>query len=175
MSDVPANAIPRADGAVQATSGDFAGWWTWTRDHFETHNGPYWHREENGEVVCAFRVADKHINGSGAVHGGAFMTFADYCLFAIGSRALESGRGVTLAVVTAVTSFARRAAKPHAWTAAIAALTIAFGLGQCIGPVLSGALSDGPGGVRIGLWLSVGILAAAAMVAAFQPEPRLDR
>ncbi len=96
MSDVPANAIPRADGAVQATSGDFAGWWTWTRDHFETHNGPYWHREENGEVVCAFRVADKHINGSGAVHGGAFMTFADYCLFAIGSRALESGRGVTL-------------------------------------------------------------------------------
>ncbi len=83
--------------------------------------------------------------------------------------------GSFLAVVTAVTSFARRAAKPHAWTAAIAALTIAFGLGQCIGPVLSGALSDGPGGVRIGLWLSVGILAAAAMVAAFQPEPRPDR
>lgn len=96
MSDVPVNAVPRADGAVQATSGDFAGWWTWTRDNFETHNGPYWHREENGEVVCAFRVTDKHVNGSGAVHGGAFMTFADYCLFAIGSRALEDGRGVTL-------------------------------------------------------------------------------
>lgn len=76
-----------------------------------------------------------------------------------------------LAVIAAVTSFARKAAKPHAWTAAIAALTIAFGLGQCIGPVLSGALSDGPGGIQAGLWLSVGILAVASIVAAFQSEP----
>lgn len=79
--------------------------------------------------------------------------------------------GSFLAVITAVTSFARRAAKPHALTAAIGALTIAFGIGQCIGPVLSGALSDGPNGVRSGLWLSVGILIAAAVIAAFQPEP----
>jgi predicted MFS family arabinose efflux permease len=79
--------------------------------------------------------------------------------------------GSFLAVLASVTSFARRAAKPHAWTAAIAALTIAFGLGQCLGPVLSGALSDGAGGVRGGLWLSVGILAIATVVAAFQPEP----
>lgn len=35
--------------------------------------------------------------------------------------------GSFLAVVAAVTSFARKAAKPHAWTAPIAALTIAFG------------------------------------------------
>lgn len=79
--------------------------------------------------------------------------------------------GSFLAVITAVTSFARRAAKPHAWTAAIGALTIAFGIGQCIGPVLSGALSDGPNGIRSGLWLSVGILIAAAITAAFQAEP----
>lgn len=79
--------------------------------------------------------------------------------------------GSFLAVVAAVTSFARRAAKPHAWTAAIGALTISFGIGQCIGPVLSGSLSDGPNGVRSGLWLSVGILIAAAIIAAFQPEP----
>jgi predicted MFS family arabinose efflux permease len=79
--------------------------------------------------------------------------------------------GSFLAVLAAVTSFARRAAKPHAWTAAIAALTIAFGLGQCIGPLLSGALSDGPNGVRGGLWLSVGILAIGSIVAMFQPEP----
>ncbi|WP_210191720.1 MULTISPECIES: YbfB/YjiJ family MFS transporter [Rhodomicrobium] len=79
--------------------------------------------------------------------------------------------GSVLAVVAAVTSFARRAAKPHAWTAAIAALTIAFGIGQCIGPLLSGVLSDGPNGVRTGLWLSVGILMVATVVAAFQPEP----
>ena len=66
-------------------------------------------------------------------------------------------------------------AKPHAWTAAIAALTTAFGLGQCIGPLLSGALSDGASGVRAGIWLSVGILALAAFVALFQPEPPEQR
>jgi predicted MFS family arabinose efflux permease len=82
--------------------------------------------------------------------------------------------GSVLAVIAAVTSFARKAAKPHAWTAAIAALTIAFGIGQCVGPLLSGALSDGPNGVRAGLWLSVGILVVASVVAAFQPEPAGD-
>jgi predicted MFS family arabinose efflux permease len=82
--------------------------------------------------------------------------------------------GSVLAVIAAVTSFARKAAKPHAWTAAIAALTIAFGIGQCIGPLLSGALSDGPNGVRAGLWLSVGILVVASVVAALQPEPAGD-
>jgi predicted MFS family arabinose efflux permease len=82
--------------------------------------------------------------------------------------------GSVLAVIAAVTSFARKAAKPHAWTAAIAALTIAFGTGQCIGPLLSGALSDGPNGVRAGLWLSCGILIVASIVAAFQPEPSID-
>src|SRR5262249_33934005 len=82
--------------------------------------------------------------------------------------------GSVLAVVAAVTTFATRAAKPHAWTAAIAALTIAFGIGQSIGPWLSGAFSDGPNGVRAGLWLSVGILMVATVVAAFQPEPAAD-
>jgi predicted MFS family arabinose efflux permease len=83
--------------------------------------------------------------------------------------------GSFLAVIAAVTSFARRAAKPHAWTAAIAALTVAFGLGQCVGPILSGALSDGPEGVRAGLWVSVGILIASIVIAAFQPEPAAER
>lgn len=56
--------------------------------------------------------------------------------------------GSFLAVVAAVTSFARLTAAPHAWTAAIGALTVAFGTGQCIGP--SGMLSDGSQGVRVG-------------------------
>ncbi len=79
--------------------------------------------------------------------------------------------GSFLGVLAAVTTFARRAAKPHAWTVAIAALTIAFGIGQCIGPVLSGAMSDGPSGLQAGLWLSVGILAVGTGIAALQPEP----
>lgn len=97
MSAVPQNAVPRHDGAVQATSGEFAGWWTWTRDNFEVNNGPFWHREEeNGGIRCAFRLQKKHINGSGAVHGGCLMAFADYCLFALGNKVLLDGRGVTL-------------------------------------------------------------------------------
>ena len=79
--------------AVEATSGEFAGWWTWTRDHYEVYNGPFWHREENGKVRCVFRVEQKHINGGGAVHGGCLMTFADYCLFAIANTVLHEGRG----------------------------------------------------------------------------------
>jgi predicted MFS family arabinose efflux permease len=78
--------------------------------------------------------------------------------------------GSFLSVITAVTSFARRAAPPEAWTQAIAALTVAFGFGQCVGPVLSGYLSDGPAGVRLGLAVSVAILAASATVIAFQRE-----
>jgi hypothetical protein len=97
VSVVPKDAVPRHDGAVQATSGEFAGWWTWTRDNFEVNNGPFWHREqENGEIRCAFRLEKKHLNGSGAVHGGCLMAFADYCLFALGNKLLLDGRGVTL-------------------------------------------------------------------------------
>ncbi len=80
--------------------------------------------------------------------------------------------GSFLSTITAVTSFARRAAPPEAWTRAIAALTIAFGIGQCVGPVLSGYLSDGPEGVRTGLQVSAAILVASALLIAFQREPR---
>jgi predicted MFS family arabinose efflux permease len=78
--------------------------------------------------------------------------------------------GSFLAVIAAVASFARRVLKPHAVTGAIGLLTVVFGIGQCIGPVLSGALADGPSGLPAGLWLSVGILAVGAVVAVFQPD-----
>jgi acyl-coenzyme A thioesterase PaaI-like protein len=78
------------------TSGEFAGWRTWSRDRFETHNGPFWHRmEDDGRIRCAFRVEKKHLNGASNVHGGAFMAFADYCLFAIAAPVLL-GPGVTV-------------------------------------------------------------------------------
>jgi acyl-coenzyme A thioesterase PaaI-like protein len=78
------------------TEGEFAGWRTWSRDNFETNNGPFWHRmDEDGRIRCAFRVEKKHLNGSGNVHGGCFMSFADYCLFATASPVLQ-GPGVTV-------------------------------------------------------------------------------
>ena len=79
------------------TEGEFKGWRTFRHDNFETHNGPFWHRiEDDGQVRCAFRVEKKHLNGSQHnVHGGAFMAFADYCLFAIAGPVLH-GPAVTV-------------------------------------------------------------------------------
>jgi acyl-coenzyme A thioesterase PaaI-like protein len=78
------------------TEGEFKGWRTWSSDNFETHSGPFWHRmDDNGVIRCAFRVERKHLNGMANVHGGAFMAFADYCLFAIASPVLQ-GPGVTV-------------------------------------------------------------------------------
>jgi acyl-coenzyme A thioesterase PaaI-like protein len=51
--------------------------------------------DDDGRVRCAFRVEQKHLNGLRNVHGGAFMTFADYCLFAFASPVLQ-GPGVTV-------------------------------------------------------------------------------
>ncbi|MHB1519459.1 MAG: YbfB/YjiJ family MFS transporter [Acidimicrobiales bacterium] len=85
---------------------------------------------------------------------------------ALGSALLFGGS--FLSVVTAVTAVARRSLQPHHWTPAIAGLTVAFAVGQCLGPVLAGVLSDGPAGLSVGLALSVGVLLAAAVVALTQ-------
>jgi acyl-coenzyme A thioesterase PaaI-like protein len=78
------------------TEGEFKGWRTWSRDNFETNNGPFWHRmEEDGRIRCAFRVEKNHLNGASNVHGGAFMSFADYCLFATSAPILQ-GPAVTV-------------------------------------------------------------------------------
>ncbi|KJC62447.1 thioesterase [Bradyrhizobium sp. LTSPM299] len=96
MNDLSKTAFLEASRLHVETEGEFAGWRTWTRDNFETHSGPFYHRlDENGRVRCAFRVENKHLNGSGNVHGGCFMTFADYCLFALASSELQ-GSGVTV-------------------------------------------------------------------------------
>jgi acyl-coenzyme A thioesterase PaaI-like protein len=95
--DDTAKPRPHRPDLVIASEGEFAGWRTWSRDTFESHNGPFWHRlDDDGNVRCAFRVQTKHLNGMRAVHGGCFMTFADYCLFAIAYRELQ-GPGVTVA------------------------------------------------------------------------------
>ena len=96
MNELPKNAFRQRPDLYVETEGEFRGWRTWTRDSFETHNGPFWHRiDENGKVQCAFRVERKHLNGMRNVHGGAFMSFADYCLFATASPILH-GPGVTV-------------------------------------------------------------------------------
>lgn len=71
---------------------------------------------------------------------------------------------------TAATVIARRMLPRGSWTAGIALLTVAFSVGQAVGPLVSGLLSDGAGGISRGLWLSVVLLALAAVAALFQRD-----
>ncbi|WP_189718373.1 YbfB/YjiJ family MFS transporter [Streptomyces phaeofaciens] len=79
---------------------------------------------------------------------------------------------------TAVTVLARRMLPQHAWTSGIAWLTVAFSVGQAVGPLIAGILSDSEGGIAKGLWLSVILLLLSAIASLFQrevkpaPEPR---
>ena len=96
MDDLTKSAFLNRSDLHVGTEGEFRGWRTWSRDNFETNNGPFWHRmNDDGTVRCAFRVENKHLNGMSNVHGGAFMAFADYCLFATSAPILE-GPAVTV-------------------------------------------------------------------------------
>jgi len=107
VNELSKTAFPERPDLHVETEGEFAGWRTWSRDNFETHSGPFWHRvDENGRVQCAFRVEKKHLNGSGNVHGGCFMTFADYCLFALATPVLQ-GSGVTVSFASEFLDAAR--------------------------------------------------------------------
>ena len=97
MDDVAKNAFLNRPDLDVGTEGEFTGWYTWKRDAFETHTGPFWHRmEDDGTIRCAFRVEKKHLNSAGNVHGGCFMSFADYSLFAVACPVM-GGSGVTVA------------------------------------------------------------------------------
>lgn len=78
--------------------------------------------------------------------------------------------GSFLSVVTAITAVARRSLKSHHFTPAIAGLTVAFALGQTLGPVLTGIISSGSGGLSIGLGASGGLLIIGAFVSLAQPH-----
>jgi len=89
---------------------------------------------------------------------------------AMASAVLFGGAFLSV-VVNAVTGAAQRALPAYQWTTAIAVLTASFALGQCIGPVLSGVLSDRPGGVRLGLAAGAAVLVAAAAIAPLHGRP----
>ncbi len=77
-------------------SGPWEGWRTWPEDKFESGTGPfYMKRDEAGRVVCRFIAEPRHMNGGGFMHGGCFMTFADFACFAIAEEQTE-GPSVTV-------------------------------------------------------------------------------
>ena len=76
------------------------------------------------------------------------------------------------AVVGSTTAFVRFNYPPAAWPTGIAALTISFGIGQTLGPIAVGAVTDAMGSLSYALNVSAAMLAAGAIAAAFQRRLR---
>jgi predicted MFS family arabinose efflux permease len=72
------------------------------------------------------------------------------------------------AVVASTTAFVRFNYPPAAWPKAIAAVTIVFGVGQILGPIAVGAISDAMGNLTSALLVSAATLALGAIAAALQ-------
>jgi predicted MFS family arabinose efflux permease len=72
------------------------------------------------------------------------------------------------AVVGSTTAFVRLNYPPSEWPAGIAAMTIAFGIGQTLGPIAVGAITDAVGSLSSALNVSAALLALGAILSAFQ-------
>jgi predicted MFS family arabinose efflux permease len=72
------------------------------------------------------------------------------------------------ALVASTTSFVRFNYPPSAWPKGIAVMTIAFGIGQILGPIAVGAVTDAFGSLSYALNVSAAMLALGAVAAAFQ-------
>jgi predicted MFS family arabinose efflux permease len=72
------------------------------------------------------------------------------------------------AVVGSTTAFVRFNYPPAEWPKGIAAMTIAFGVGQTLGPIAVGAITDALGSLSYALNVSAAMLAVGAIAAAFQ-------
>ena len=72
------------------------------------------------------------------------------------------------AVVGSTTAFVRFNYPPAAWPTAIAAMTIAFGIGQTLGPIATGAITDALGELSYALNAGAAMLAVGAVASAFQ-------
>jgi predicted MFS family arabinose efflux permease len=72
------------------------------------------------------------------------------------------------ALVGSTTAFVRFNYPPATWPTAIAAMTIAFGVGQTLGPFATGAIIDVMGSLSYALNAGAAMLVAGAILAAFQ-------
>ncbi|QOZ06364.1 YbfB/YjiJ family MFS transporter [Bradyrhizobium sp. CCBAU 51765] len=81
------------------------------------------------------------------------------------------------AVAGSTTAFVRFNYAPEVWPTAIAAMTISFGVGQTLGPIVVGAITDALGSLSYALNVSAALLALGAVAALCQrkvgPEGRI--
>ena len=90
----------------------------------------------------------------------------DHPFSPVASAALVGG--TFFMIPSAVTTFSRKNLPPTQWGRAVSLFTVIFSVGQIIGPVGSGAISDATGGTTLGLILSGGILLGGALIGAVQ-------
>jgi len=98
---------------------------------------------------------------------GAAMPLLGQSALLLGASALVFGVSF-FAVVASTTAFVRFNYQPAAWPKAIAVVTIVFGVGQTLGPIAVGAITDATGSLTSALVVSAATLAVGAAMAAFQ-------
>jgi predicted MFS family arabinose efflux permease len=98
---------------------------------------------------------------------GAAMPLLGYSPVILGISAAVFGVAF-FAVVAATTAFVRFNYPQEAWPKAIAVVTIVFGIGQTMGPIAVGAISDATGSLTSALVVSAATLALGAVLSAFQ-------
>lgn len=98
---------------------------------------------------------------------GAGLPIFGHSTFLLAISALVFGVAF-FAVVGSTTAFVRFNYSPANWSRGIAAMTIAFGIGQTLGPIVVGAITDAIGTLSVALNVSAAMLAVGAMLSAFQ-------
>lgn len=73
-------------------------------------------------------------------------------------------------VVAATTVFVRRTFPPEAWASGVGAMTVAFSVGQALGPLLTGLVTDLFGGLNVGLACGAALLALSVGLAGLQRD-----
>jgi predicted MFS family arabinose efflux permease len=102
---------------------------------------------------------------------GAAMPIFGHSVWLLALSALVFGVAF-FAVVGSTTAFVRFNYPPQAWPTAIAAMTISFGIGQTLGPIVVGAITDAMGSLSFALNISAAMLALGALLSAFQRKVR---
>src|SRR4051794_10311891 len=98
---------------------------------------------------------------------GAALAIFGHSVWLLAISALVFGVAF-FAVVGSTTAFVRFNYSPAEWPAGIAAMTIAFGIGQTLGPIAVGAITDAIGNLSVALNVSAAMLALGALLSAFQ-------
>lgn len=80
--------------------------------------------------------------------------------------------GSFLAGPTSIAIVVQRQLPVSSWTPALSLLTVAFAVGQTVGPILTGAISDAAESITAGFWVSPVMLGIAACVNLLQRPPR---